>query len=356
MIHHLIHGLGEGGAERVAAMLTAANTRSQTTRLLCLGPVHPDLKAFAPHIQSLGVPDDDHLPPGRRFSALARRAEKLRGLKGTALVAHDDASHEAAVLATADGGLPVVRIIHTALDWTPEDHRRAFHIYNAATRLFLCVEEKTFLQAKRIHLPAARMPQAIDLRRLRPFRIPKRKLRSKKTVNLLFVGRLEWAKGADVLIRALARLPRDIHLDMVGDGPERPTLQHLSERLKLTDRIRFRGYQSDVGRWYRSADLVVLPSRSEGVSLVMLEALAAGVPVVATAAGGNREMMKKFGLERAIAPTNHSEAMAKGILSVLDTSETSRTRWQESFKHVRQNHSAEKVRDWVEKKIASRLR
>lgn len=104
--------------------------------------------------------------------------------------------------------------------------------------------------------------------------------------TVLFVGRLVEFKRVDVLIEAFARaeLPDSARLVIVGDGVVRPKLEALATRLGLSDRVRFQGFvePAEVPLWYAAADLFVLPSIGETWSVAILEALASGLPVVAT--------------------------------------------------------------------------
>lgn len=101
--------------------------------------------------------------------------------------------------------------------------------------------------------------------------------------TLLVVGRLARQKGQDMAIRALAELD-DVQLDLVGDGPARAELESLATRLGVAHRVRFKGSAPPL-QHLRSATLVVVPSRWEGLSLALLEAMATATPVVATRAG-----------------------------------------------------------------------
>jgi len=78
---------------------------------------------------------------------------------------------------------------------------------------------------------------------------------------------------------------------LVGDGPERSALAELAEREGVSDKVIFAGYQDDVAPFYAAMDLFVVPSRSEGLSVALLEAMAAGVPVAVTDVGANREIV-----------------------------------------------------------------
>ena len=102
-----------------------------------------------------------------------------------------------------------------------------------------------------------------------------------------WVGRLIHAKGADVFLRALAEL-RDVPFQaaLIGDGPERAALEQLSEELGLRESVRFYGALPDARRYFRAFDVFSLSSRTEGTPIVLFEAMAANVPLVATAVGG----------------------------------------------------------------------
>lgn len=117
------------------------------------------------------------------------------------------------------------------------------------------------------------------------------------SLGLLFVGRVVWQKGLDVLLAALASLPPDLRsvitLTIVGDGPARPDLERQAERLGLSGRIVFRGWlgRDELPATYRSADIFVFPSRDEGMPNVVLEAMAAGLAVLASRIAGNRDLV-----------------------------------------------------------------
>ena len=110
--------------------------------------------------------------------------------------------------------------------------------------------------------------------------------------RLLFVGRLAAAKGLPILLEALAKV-EGVTLDIVGDGPDRKMLNEQAVSLRLSDRIRFLGYQSqpEIRELLKQVDVFVLSSFAEGVPVVLMEAMAAGVPVVATRVAGIPELV-----------------------------------------------------------------
>jgi len=113
---------------------------------------------------------------------------------------------------------------------------------------------------------------------------------------LLSVGRLSREKGHADLIQAFPKMMElagnsPLRLIIVGEGSERPRIEELCRNLRLTDVVILAGQQDDINPYYSTADVFVLPSHSEGCPNVLLEAMAAGVPVVATDVGGIPEVV-----------------------------------------------------------------
>ncbi len=101
-----------------------------------------------------------------------------------------------------------------------------------------------------------------------------------------WVGRLSREKGADVMVRAMAHASPEIGLVMIGDGPERDALKQLANELSVASRITWAGQVQGAGQCMAAFDAFALSSRTEGTPMVLFEAMAARVPIVATAVGG----------------------------------------------------------------------
>jgi glycosyltransferase involved in cell wall biosynthesis len=113
--------------------------------------------------------------------------------------------------------------------------------------------------------------------------------------TVISVGRLVREKGVDILLKAMGLVvvgEPSVRLTVVGDGPERQSLERLCSCLKLDDHVSFVGYQTNVGAWLAGASVFVMPSRSEGMGIAAVEALAAAVPVVCSSAGGLKEVVE----------------------------------------------------------------
>lgn len=128
-------------------------------------------------------------------------------------------------------------------------------------------------------------------------------------------GRLDLQKGHRYLLNAAAQLP-EVRLVFAGDGPEREHLQSDVRQLGLTDRVVFLGYRDDVPDLLASCDVFVLPSLFEGLPLSILEAMAAGKPIIATEVGGTPEAIAQ-GQTGILVPPKDPDALAASLRTVL---------------------------------------
>lgn len=139
--------------------------------------------------------------------------------------------------------------------------------------------------------------------------------------SLLFVGRLAAVKGVRVLIEAVSRLVEahpDLSLTLVGDGPDRAALESEVARRGLAGSISFTGYRSqdEVAEALTRSDLFVLPSFAEGLPVVLMEAMAARVPVVATRIAGIPELVED-GVHGRLVPPGDVEALTGAVDALL---------------------------------------
>ncbi len=229
--------------------------------------------------------------------------------------------------------IPAVAI---ARGWTGECKKVRF--YEALDRFHLrwmdhvvCVSEAQAVKVRRAGVPSQRVTviaNAIDLNRFAdPDPLYRNKLlrtfRQPKTAIVGAAGRLSPEKGFDVLVRAadiVQRVDPGVGFVLFGAGPCRVQLAEQIKTLGLGGVVSLNGFRADLDRHVPFFDLLVLPSYTEGLPNVVLEAFAAGVPVVATAVGGTPEVVAD-GVNGYLVPPGDAEALADGILKALASPE-----------------------------------
>jgi glycosyltransferase involved in cell wall biosynthesis len=152
----------------------------------------------------------------------------------------------------------------------------------------------------------------VDIDEFYPGKTERRKLGLPEKVPLaLFVGDIKTSrKNLGTVLRALQKIS-ELHLAVVGDKKDSPYVQ-LTKKLNLTERVHFLGYRKDISEVMRAADMFVFPSRYEACSLVLLEAIASGLPVVtAKTAGGSEIITPRAGM--LLDDPNDHEKLAESI-------------------------------------------
>lgn len=132
---------------------------------------------------------------------------------------------------------------------------------------------------------------------------------------ILFVGRIEYVKGVDVLIRAFAEIQMifpDSRLHLVGRGKDKKYMVNLAEDLSIRNKIHFHGYvpHNKISNFYAGADMLVVPSRIEGFGIVVLEGMASGNPIVVSNRGALPELIVPYenGLVCSLTPKSIANA------------------------------------------------
>ncbi|MFN2516127.1 MAG: glycosyltransferase [Pyrinomonadaceae bacterium] len=162
---------------------------------------------------------------------------------------------------------------------------------------------------------------------------------------ILAVGRMSREKGLLDLVSAVGELRRlnpelKFKLVIVGDGPERERVERLAAELDISERMVLAGHVDDVRAFYALAHVLALPSHSEGSPLVLLEAMAAGVPIVATRVGGVPEMVADGESALLVAP-NDARSFAIALARLLRDPQLVRTLSANALKRSRQDFSPE---------------
>jgi sugar transferase (PEP-CTERM/EpsH1 system associated) len=168
---------------------------------------------------------------------------------------------------------------------------------------------------------------------------------SSRNLTLGTIGRLDPVKNQASLLEAFARLGQrhaDLRLVIVGDGPLRGHLQSRAESLGIARQVTFTGARSDTPELLRSFDVFVLPSVNEGISNTILEAMATGLPVVASRVGGNPELVEDGRCGRLYDPAA-PEALQRALVPYLTDAALRERHGRAARERVVQNFSLDSL-------------
>ncbi len=261
--------------------------------------------------------------------AAAEVAGHLRRVRADVLCCNCYKPDVVGLLAARKVGIPVVAISH---GWTAATLK--VRVYEALDRLVLrwmdtvvCVSARQAERVRRALVPASRIQVIRNAIDPTPFDRPDPA--GRKALQDLFprpprlivgaAGRLSPEKGFDQLVAAAALVLRsepEAGFVLFGDGPLREALARQIAALGLEGKFVLGGFRTDLERVLPHFDVVALPSYTEGLPVVVLEAFAARVPVVATAVGGTPEVVED-GLSGYLVPAGDPEALARRVGDVL---------------------------------------
>lgn len=169
-----------------------------------------------------------------------------------------------------------------------------------------------------------------------------------------WAGRLAEIKRPLDLVRTIAEIP-GARLVIAGDGDLRPSVEALARELDVADRVAILGYVEDMGAWYGAFDAFLLTSANEGAPVVAIEALAAGVPVVATDAGGTRNVVDD-GETGYLAPVGGVNLLASRLAQLRDDPELRAELGARGAERMRERFSTARMTDEIEDVYAQILR
>jgi glycosyltransferase involved in cell wall biosynthesis len=269
-----------------------------------------------------------HNFPGVRRAA-AEVAQQLRRLRADVVCCSGYKPDLIGWLAARQAGVPVVSVSHgwTGVTWK-------VRLYEAADRLILrwmdavvCVSEGQAVKVRRSGAPGERVHVIRNAVSLERFGSPQPRYRQE--LQALFptprrqiigaAGRLSPEKGFDTLIEAAARVVKEqpqTGVVIFGEGPLRAILTERIVERGLQPNVVLAGFHTNLEQYLPHFDLVALSSYTEGLPVIVLEAYAACVPVVATAVGGVPEVVED-GVSGALVPPGDAGALACGLLALL---------------------------------------
>ena len=317
-----------GGAENAMFMLLASLDRGEWEPMLLLDDAD-GVEPLAARAAALGVPVR-RVPPlplgltgARRLPALARLLRRERPAVFHAHMSSPVACKwalAAAVLARVQAVLGTVQVG----GYEPPDRSASWQLRALARGVgrYLAVSRDIATElVSRLGWPAAKIEvvyNAVDVERVRVAAPPglREELGGEEGRPLVLTpARLDAQKGHPTLFAAIAEGPAAL-FRLAGDGPARAPLEALAQRLGIDDRVRFLGRREDVPELLAACDVFALPSLYEGSSLAVLEAMAAGIPIVSSAIGGTDELIEDGRSGLLVAPGD-AGALAAALRRLL---------------------------------------
>ena len=324
---HVTWSMLAGGLERVVLDLVGlAPSLGLTPLVVSLAQGGP----FADRLAQMGVP---YWVLGKRegldFRMIPRVASLLRRQKVDVIHAHNQGAMLYAGLAGLLTGRPMVSTRHgtsrSGEFFRPDpSYRLLSRLMGHLCRYTICVGGDSYNIARRLDkVPESRLRliyNGVDTARFTRPAGARERVRDELGLSgdhlvMISVGRLSYEKDQASLLKALDALREELpglRLVLVGGGPEMEPLKALSQELDLGSRALILGERDDVPDLLAAADLFVLPSLSEGISIALLEAMAAGLPIVATRVGGNHEVVDD-GVTGILTPPASPSDLAQAI-------------------------------------------
>lgn len=339
----LITDLEIGGTPTVVRELAVRLREPGTVHVevACLsewGPVADQLKEAGVHVTALGARGARDLP---------RTVHRLDQLIGGRLIdtCFSFLVHANVVAAIASRFKREVRYLQSVQTTQPEPrwHWTAGRFaHHAAERVVVPSESVAHAVRSWSGVPGEKVvviPNAIEMGEFE--NIPREPSPAGK-YRVGFIGRLDPIKRIPDLVRAIALLPADVELHVYGEGGERGRIEEEIRRAKVADRVVMHGAVARPQEALGKMDVLVLPSEAEGFGLVLIEAMAAGVPVVATNVPGIRDVVKD-GSTGVLVPMGSPADLAGGIEQVRADDSLRRRMIEAGREEVRQRFSWEGV-------------
>lgn len=345
-LERIVHGLAKGqveAGEQVSVLAVLDRDRDGDH------PFPPLLRGSEARIRTLS------LPPRRYLEERRRVAEVIREERPDVVHTHGYRPDVVDSGVARGLGIPTVTTVHgfTGGGWKNRLYERlqraAFRRFDAVVAVSGPLREHLVVLGvppERIHV--VRNAWGDDPGFMDPVSARKALGRPSRTepedeFHLGWVGRLSPEKGPDVVVDAL-RYVHDlpVHLSVVGDGRMGPSLRERARRDRVSRRISWLGPLPDAARYFPGFDALVLSSRSEGTPVVLFEAMAAGVPIVAARVGGIPDVVSDR--EAFLVPPDRPRALAEAIRRALSAPDEAARRAGEARRRLRSGFRPE---PWV---------
>ncbi len=333
-IAFVIPSLGPGGAERVASILCSFWTQQGQTITLVMFEAE-GTPPFYPLHEAISLRYLDACGGQRsvltRLTSNIRRVLRLRSLVRAlhpdVVVAFTTEANVVSLCACLGLGVPVVISERNQPDRTGLGKLNKIArsmTYAFATTIVMQTEPIATWARARFRVPVAIIPNPVLLKHTEPPHGDRLSAARHARKRIISVGRLAHQKGFDILIRSFAGLAAkhpDWRLVIYGEGPERAALEQLRAESGLAGRIALPGTTKDIEAAFYEASLFVLPSRFEGYPNALLEALASGLPVIATACPGATAEILGEDFHGVLVPPEDVAAMTAALDAMMSEPE-----------------------------------
>jgi glycosyltransferase involved in cell wall biosynthesis len=352
IVTHVLSSFGMGGQERVVVELARAQVAAGH-RVLAISLAHPPEGPHAQNLRAAGATVHTLEKRGTGFdvSLVVRLARFFRQYAVDVVHTHNPQPLMYAALAAKIAGASLVHTKHGA---NPDRMRRrilrraaaafadAYVAVSAATADV--AREKRECAAGRLQV----IPNGVDIELFAPNEEHRRDVRRglaipERAFVIGTVGRLAPEKDQALLLRAAAPLlGEDVRLVLVGDGPEAGGLKDLATKLGKEPFVRFAGARGDGHRFYSAFDVFCLSSKTEGLPLVIPEAMAAGLPVVSTDVGGIGSVIEEGRTGRLI-PAGDEQALRAALEQLIENRALARRLGQTAQSVARLRYSRQRM-------------
>ncbi len=205
---------------------------------------------------------------------------------------------------------------------------------------------KEYVAAHDFLLPNTQLiPNGVDTKRFYP--ASNTSIQETKAHTVVCVSKLRYEKGVDVLLQAWHLVQQQVpqaQLVLVGSGPIQPQLTQMAEALGIRESVEFAGLQSDVVAQLHKASIAILPSRWEGMPNAVLEAMACGIPCIATRVSGSEDIIQQ-GVNGLLVEVEDYEAMAEALITLLCDTTLTKQCGRAARATVEQRYSLEHITD-----------
>ena len=358
LICHIIYKLAVGGLENgLVNLINRLPQDAYQHAIICITEAtdfrariqRPDVKIF-----------ELHKRPGKDFPAYARMWQVLRELKPRLVHTRNLPALDMLVPARLAG---VNRFVHSEhgldlieIDGKNRKYNRLRRLSRVVVNHYITVSADLNRWLEReIGVPKAlrtTIYNGVDTLRFSPdgpthVALPPG-FADEQSIVIGAIGRLDPLKNQAALVEAFLRILQShpdlrpcLRLALVGDGPERPRIQAALEQARVTNIAWISGFRDDMPQLYRSIDIFVLPSRREGISNTLLEAMASGIPVIATRVGGNPEILPEEVAGQLVAP--EPDPLAAAIVNYLQKPPLRALHGKAGRDHVLRSFSLERM-------------